>query len=307
MSAAKMLADSTQADLSSAEEAGTVKRKKSSEKKKAKKRKFTVKKALKKKGSGNEESDDSDLDLQKDIKPIGAYMKDRGKMLEQMLHSIRGTSLQRALPDILKDIPFEDLKKRCMEQLEIMSKKRIHRILAGDDPSEISSSGTEDETSDEEQNKITAQEPQVDSTSFQLSSNTEPKREEKAVGHSPLIASYEEQHQDEEQGGNKDVSVTPGYANSENEGLFCAEEEEEGEIIEEKGDNSEHEGQDWEAENEGEVSISSKLCEELKQTAKLAVPRSIAPVLTQNQMELLELEMRARAIRSMLGSKLDES
>lgn len=313
-----MLADSTQADLSSAEEAGSAKRKKSSEKKKPRKRKATVKKASKKKGSGNEESDDSDLDLQKDIKPIGDYIKDRGKMLEQMLHSVRGTSLQRALPDILKDIPLEDLKKRCMEQLEVMSKKRIHRILAGDDPSEISSSGTEDESSDEEQKKITAQEPQVDSTSFQLSSNTEPKREERTVGQSRLMASSEEQHQDEEQAGNKTVSVTPGYANSENEGLDCAQEEEEGEIIEDKGDNiedrgdnSEHEGQDWEAdeeaENEGEVSISDKLCDELKQTAKLAVQRSIAPVLTQNQMELLELEMRARAIRSMLGSKLDDS
>ncbi|KAK3577531.1 hypothetical protein CHS0354_026494 [Potamilus streckersoni] len=164
---------------------------------------------------------------------------------------------------------------------------------------------------------VTAQEPHVDSTSFQLSSNTEPKSEERAVSQGLLMTSCEGQHQDEEQAGNEIVSVAPSYANSENEGLDCVQEEEEGEIIEEKvdnvedGDNYEHDSQDWEAdkkaENEGEVSISDKLCEELKQTAKLAVQKSIAPVLTQNQMELLELEMRARAIRSMLGSKLDDS
>lgn len=146
MSAAKMVADSTQGDLIDA--SSTKKRKKMVEKKKVKKKKESTKKG--KKRNQEDEFDDSDLDLEKEIHPIGYYVKDRKKLLEEMFHCVRGQSMNRALPDVLKELPLDDLKRRCMEQLEVMSKKRIRRILAGDDPASISSSGTEEETSEEE-------------------------------------------------------------------------------------------------------------------------------------------------------------
>ncbi|CAL1538016.1 unnamed protein product [Lymnaea stagnalis] len=134
MSAAKMVADSTQSELADNLDG----------KKKKKKVKKTGKKVL------LPEDEDSDLDLKKDLKPISAYVKDRPRMIKEMFHTVRGNSLQRALPDLLKSIPLDELEQLCLEQLEVMSKKRIRRIVAGEESCNISSSGTEDDTSDDE-------------------------------------------------------------------------------------------------------------------------------------------------------------
>nr|XP_022319888.1 caspase activity and apoptosis inhibitor 1-like [Crassostrea virginica]XP_022319889.1 caspase activity and apoptosis inhibitor 1-like [Crassostrea virginica]XP_022319890.1 caspase activity and apoptosis inhibitor 1-like [Crassostrea virginica]XP_022319891.1 caspase activity and apoptosis inhibitor 1-like [Crassostrea virginica]XP_022319892.1 caspase activity and apoptosis inhibitor 1-like [Crassostrea virginica] len=143
MSAKKMVADSTQADPDPL--LVTSKRKKNSQKKKKHQ-------STKKKKSAKVEDEDSDLDLEKGLSSIGAYLNNRQEMVEQMFHSLRGATLKRHIPDILKEMTIEELKEKCVEQLEVMSKKRIKRILAGDDPASISSSGTEDENSDEEYN-----------------------------------------------------------------------------------------------------------------------------------------------------------
>lgn len=146
MSAAKMVADSTQGDLD--EPKKKRKRKKENVKKKSKK----LKKRDSRKGKySKKEDDDSDLDLEKELQPIGDYIKERYEMNEELFHCLRGPTLQRYIPDVLKDLPLEELKKRCLEHLEIMSKKRIRGILAGDDPGTISSSGTEEDSSGEEQ------------------------------------------------------------------------------------------------------------------------------------------------------------
>ncbi|XP_052827093.1 caspase activity and apoptosis inhibitor 1 isoform X2 [Octopus bimaculoides] len=95
-----------------------------------------------------EGSEDSDLNLSKPLYPISHYINERSEMLEQMFHCIQGATLKKALPEILQDLPMKELKQLCLTQLEVMSKKRILRILAGDDPITISSSGT-DESGDE--------------------------------------------------------------------------------------------------------------------------------------------------------------
>ncbi|XP_021361414.1 caspase activity and apoptosis inhibitor 1-like [Mizuhopecten yessoensis] len=150
MSAAKMLADSTQGDpLTDTIPGEGAKRRKPHDKRKTKKQKKETKKKSAKRSSSDNDLD-SDLDLEKELKPIGDYIKDRRKMLDQMFRCLRGGSLQRNLPDVLKDLSLEDLKQRCQNQLEIMSKKRIKCILAGDDPANISSSGTDDDSSEDE-------------------------------------------------------------------------------------------------------------------------------------------------------------
>ncbi|KAI8786827.1 caspase activity and apoptosis inhibitor 1 [Biomphalaria glabrata] len=86
MSAAKMVADSTQSELADTLDG----------KKKKKKIKKASKKVL------LPEDEDSDLDLKKDLKPIVTFVKDRPAMIREMFRAVRGASLQRALPDLLK-------------------------------------------------------------------------------------------------------------------------------------------------------------------------------------------------------------
>lgn len=50
------------------------------------------------------DSDGSMLDLRENLKPIGNYIKDRERMLDEMLRCIKGAKLQSMLPDILKVI-----------------------------------------------------------------------------------------------------------------------------------------------------------------------------------------------------------
>ena len=49
-----------------------------------------------------EDYDESDLDLENEIKPIGAYVKDREALLDQLFHCVKDASLDRNLPDVLK-------------------------------------------------------------------------------------------------------------------------------------------------------------------------------------------------------------
>ncbi|CAD5111931.1 DgyrCDS1193 [Dimorphilus gyrociliatus] len=73
----------------------------------------------------------SDLDLNKDLKPIEEYVKDRQVMIKEMFASVSRDKLRAMLPEILKPIPMNDLQKFCCEELEVMSRKRIIRILQG--------------------------------------------------------------------------------------------------------------------------------------------------------------------------------
>ncbi|XP_041356807.1 uncharacterized protein LOC121374006 isoform X3 [Gigantopelta aegis] len=170
MSAAKMVADSTQSDLTCdqrGDQAGAsrepgedksdknhtskMKRRKNVDGKKNKKTKKSWKKGTKKKNESTlADENNPDLDLDKVLKEIGDFIKNRQEMVDEMFHAVRGASLDRALPEALKSVAMEDLKRRCVEHLEVMSRKRIFRIMAGDDPSTISSSGTEEESSDED-------------------------------------------------------------------------------------------------------------------------------------------------------------
>ncbi|XP_064624747.1 glutamic acid-rich protein-like [Lineus longissimus] len=147
----KMDADSTMSDSKLKDK--TSKRKKPSPKKHGSSKKVRKTKSKTKKKSKKDDydsdSDYSDLDLSKDVKPIGAYIRDREDMIEQMFKAVKGPTLKGMIPDILKKVEISDLKKLCLEHLEVMSKKRIRKILNGQDPETISSSGTEDESSDE--------------------------------------------------------------------------------------------------------------------------------------------------------------
>lgn len=89
------------------------------------------------------ESLDVDLDLNKQLFPLQHYISNRSELVEQLFKSVsKGNQMQTLLPDILKEIPLSELKKLCVQQLEVMSKKRISHIISGEEME--SSSGTDE-------------------------------------------------------------------------------------------------------------------------------------------------------------------
>lgn len=359
-----MLADSTQGDpLTDTAPGLGAKRRKSHDKRKTKKQKKETKKKSTKRSS-SENDVDSDLDLERDLKPIGDYIKDRRTMLDQMFRCLKGGSLQRNLPDVLKDLSLEDLKQRCQNQLDIMSKKRIKRILAGDDPANISSSGTDDESSEDEEvqkgdDTGDDQEQMADSTSQPGEEQEEDQGstgdEEDVDGDEDVDNTQEEEEmleEDEEEevegeaeegemtddtdGSQKEHNAASDvddghYSNTDTDGLDgqpCPKEDNstysgssghEAEV--DDSDHTDQESltdQEEEVMEESEVEASPYEDVEAPETVKQEGPEGqggdprdqeranpenqegIAPSLSRNQMELLELEMRARAIKAML-------
>lgn len=141
MNSITMAADSTQSEIKDNLKGKNHKKNTSKKRKKSK-----VARSRRTDNESNSDCD-SDMDLTKELKPIGGYLQDRELTVEHMFRSISGKKLKAMLPEILKPIPVNELKRLCIEQLECMSKKRISRILEGADPETISSTGTEEDSS----------------------------------------------------------------------------------------------------------------------------------------------------------------
>lgn len=102
---------STSSSSSSADSKGSQKIKKK-KKKKANKKSSSSKKYqfdLNEQNQNEYDSDGSMLDLRENLKPIGAYVKDRERMLDEMFRCIKGKKLQAMFPDILKVFFFFSL------------------------------------------------------------------------------------------------------------------------------------------------------------------------------------------------------
>ncbi|XP_078252181.1 caspase activity and apoptosis inhibitor 1 isoform X3 [Rhinoraja longicauda] len=107
------------------------------------------------------------LDLSISLKPISSYISDRKEMLEQCFKVIGEKKLQKMLPDILKQsCSVEEIKSLCLEQLTLLSDKKLIQIIEGED---LGSSETEEEAeSDRCKKKLETESQQdnnVDSTS----------------------------------------------------------------------------------------------------------------------------------------------
>ncbi|XP_032873712.1 caspase activity and apoptosis inhibitor 1 isoform X3 [Amblyraja radiata] len=82
------------------------------------------------------------LDLSISLKPISSYISDRKEMLEQCFKIIGEKKLQKMLPDILKSCSVEEIKSLCLEQLTLLSDKKLLQIIEGED---LGSSETEEQ------------------------------------------------------------------------------------------------------------------------------------------------------------------
>ncbi|XP_041356806.1 caspase activity and apoptosis inhibitor 1-like isoform X2 [Gigantopelta aegis] len=333
MSAAKMVADSTQSDLTCdqrGDQAGAsrepgedksdknhtskMKRRKNVDGKKNKKTKKSWKKGTKKKNESTlADENNPDLDLDKVLKEIGDFIKNRQEMVDEMFHAVRGASLDRALPEALKSVAMEDLKRRCVEHLEVMSRKRIFRIMA-----DTASKGTEktqsqaaDSTSqtggcqsdlddmvvqdeadrgNEDSGRTNAVVPEEaggpwSGRSSSAGSEEGERRSPRSESHTNVILAMEE-------GESEGELVDSGQeVDNQGEGQDSNEDRQEGSVDEE-----------WSSEDEEMVmDLGGEPGVHRGQKSSTSVSDSLIPVLTKNQMELLELEMRAKAIKAMLS------
>ncbi|KAJ8008014.1 hypothetical protein DPEC_G00100340 [Dallia pectoralis] len=85
---------------------------------------------LEKPGSNTEEGG---LDLSVPFKPISAYVTDRCEMLDQCFRVLGETKLQTMLPDELKSCSLDEIKKLCLEQLEQLPQSSLLLILQGEE------------------------------------------------------------------------------------------------------------------------------------------------------------------------------
>ncbi|XP_063757082.1 caspase activity and apoptosis inhibitor 1 isoform X2 [Eleginops maclovinus] len=109
------------------------------------------------------------LDLTLPFQPITAYVSDKKEMLQQCLHVLGEKKLRKMLPEELKDCNLEEIQKMCWEQLEPISDNNLLQILAGED---LTSGNTEETLESQQDNN-------VDSTSSlkETSKPDDPKQE----------------------------------------------------------------------------------------------------------------------------------
>ena len=63
------------------------------------------------------ESEDSDLDLSKEMFPISHYVNDREEMINQVFNVIKGKKLRSMLPPFLAEMDVDEVKALCLEQV----------------------------------------------------------------------------------------------------------------------------------------------------------------------------------------------
>lgn len=137
--------------------------KKDAKKKRSSKRKSsdTVIKKKRKSSSDDEDSivgGDSDieeggLDLSRPLYPLSHFIKDREKLMGEVFRVVRGAKLDAMLPDKLKtslNNNNDELRRRCLAHLEVMSSKRLSHVINGEKMD--SSSGTD--SSEDEVEKV---------------------------------------------------------------------------------------------------------------------------------------------------------
>lgn len=264
------------------------------------------------------------LDLSVPFQAITAYVSDRREMLEQCFHVLGEEKLQKMLPDELKGCSLEEIKQLCLEQLEQISQKNLLQILAGEE--QTSAAGDGDENTEE-----TLQSQQVnnvDSTSCLKESvkTDDPKQEAGGSGEESDVLSINADTYDSDIEGHKEEQSSKTVDAS------SRAEENSGECADPAGnpDQANPEiptgDQPMEAKKDIQMDIDKSVSEILafsstlnkeeadKQSepppaATVSLPveggpvSSHAPALCQpsvQQLELLELEMRARAIKALM-------
>ncbi|KAM6230887.1 caspase activity and apoptosis inhibitor 1 isoform 2-T2 [Porphyrio hochstetteri] len=225
------------------------------------------------------------LDLSVSLKPVSFYITDKKEMLQQCFCIIGEKKLQKMLPDILKNCSMDEIKRLCLEQLELLSEKNLLKILEGKVGAD---SGTDEEADGGDKTggqSVSQQDNSIDSTSSL-------KEENKLEG------------QESKQGKGEDSDVLSINADAYDSDIEGPCNEEDGSEVQENPVRS-GAGQIDDLQKDIEKSVNEILGmaesspKEPKQ-ATLAVPPSEDVQPSAQQLELLELEMRARAIKALM-------
>ncbi|GAA6216265.1 caspase activity and apoptosis inhibitor 1-like [Lates japonicus] len=262
------------------------------------------------------------LDLGLPFQPITAYVSDKREMLEQCFHVLGEKKLHKMLPDELKDCSLEEIKKLCWEQLEPISEKNLIQILAGEELT----SGDGDENTEE--TLESQQDNNVDSTSClkETAKTEDPKQEGGGSGEESDVLSINADTYDSDIEGPKEEQTVKAV-----EGAVKLEDSS-GEVTDPavnpkptdpeppKGSQPVEAKKDIQSDIDKSVSeilAFSPASEEEVAKEQNALPQSVdvsspvqsgpvssrAPAACQpsiQQLELLELEMRARAIKALM-------
>ncbi|XP_036595628.1 caspase activity and apoptosis inhibitor 1 isoform X2 [Trichosurus vulpecula] len=225
------------------------------------------------------------LDLTVSLKPVSFYIADKKEMLQQCFYVIGEKKLQKMLPDVLKNCSIDEIKKLCQEQLELLSEKKLLKILEGENGIDSDTEEEADDGSKMGSESVSQQDNSVDSTSS-LRENKQPEGLELKQG----------------KGEDSDVlSINADAYDSDIEGP-CNEEA----AVPDVPENVKSEaGQIDDLQKDIEKSVNEILglaesSPKESKAAALTVPPSEDVQPSAQQLELLELEMRARAIKALM-------
>ncbi|KAL1270445.1 hypothetical protein QQF64_029461 [Cirrhinus molitorella] len=229
------------------------------------------------------------LDLSKSFKPISAYIQERKEMLEQSFHVLGENKLKKMLPDELKDCSFSEIKKLCWDQLQQISEIHLMEILEGKELS----------AGPEEQNILDSQQDSnVDSTS---SLRENPETEEKpgaGSGEDSDVLSINAEIDDSDIEGHKVVKAEePALADEPLPPTAAVQPSEPKVELQQDIDRSVSEILALTSGSEHNDLSEAALD---KSDVQEKAPAAPAKQPSAQQLELLELEMRARAIKALM-------
>uniref|UniRef100_A0A8D2KYZ6 Caspase activity and apoptosis inhibitor 1 n=1 Tax=Varanus komodoensis TaxID=61221 RepID=A0A8D2KYZ6_VARKO len=255
---------------------------------------------------GEEPSDieEGGLDLSVQLKPVSFYITDKKEMLQQCFYIIGEKKLQKMLPDVLKNCSIEEIKRLCLEQLELMSEKKLLKILEGENGADSDSDeeidGGEEKTATE---SISQQDNSIDSTSS-LKEDNKLEGLDSKQGLQSKGLTYTQEAQDNKMGKGEDsdvLSINADAYDSDIEGP-CNEEDNPG-VLEKTAKSGDGQIDDLQKDIEKSVNEILGLAESSPKESKattVAVPPPDDVQPSAQQLELLELEMRARAIKALM-------
>lgn len=86
-----------------------------------------------------------------DIKPLTEYLEDRKALNNELFKIMARKEMKKLMPKSVKKLDVDELRSRCLDQLEVISKKRLLKVIEG---REMSSSSSESEREDNSKNSI---------------------------------------------------------------------------------------------------------------------------------------------------------
>ncbi|XP_073201638.1 caspase activity and apoptosis inhibitor 1 isoform X2 [Lepidochelys kempii] len=238
------------------------------------------------------------LDLSVSLKPVSFYIADKKEMLHQCFCVIGEKKLQKMLPDVLKNCSMEEIKRLCLDQLELLSEKKLLKILDGETGADSDTDEDADRGGDKTRaESVSQQDNNVDSTSSLREDSKleglESKQGKKGRRQSRLSRS---------KGEDSDVlSINADAYDSDIEGP--CNEEESPDVPESAVRSGAGQIDDLQKDIEKSVNEILGLAESSPKESKaanltVAPSEDVQP--SAQQLELLELEMRARAIKALM-------